>query len=403
MLSGRFHSRIAEIPAADWNALVDCDQPFVRHEFLAALEQSGSIRAEYGWQPHHFALYEGARLVAAAPVYLKGNSHGEFIFDWAWAQAYARNGIEYYPKLLVGVPYTPVTGPRLLSGPAGAPRTAQFKAALRDGLVSAVENAGLSSVHFNFLDTADAEVLESGVLLQRRDLQFHWQHAGEADFDEFLGRFERKKRKNVQQERRKVAEAGVRFRWLHGDEIDPADWTAIHALYERTFDEKGNTAALTADFFRRVAAALPRQVVVIRAERAGSMIAAAICFRDASTLYGRYWGSTVSLPGLHFETCYYQGIAYCLTHGLRRFEPGAQGEHKLFRGFLPVWTRSAHHIVHPGFRHGIARSLLPERQSLLSYRQSALAALPFRAEAAPTIPALPDVDQRWVAAAELPG
>ncbi|MCU0755148.1 MAG: GNAT family N-acetyltransferase [Xanthomonadales bacterium] len=396
MLSGRFHARIAEIPAIDWNALIGSDQPFLQHGFLDALEQSGSIRADYGWQPHHFALYEGERLVAAAPVYLKGNSHGEFIFDWAWAQAYARNGIAYYPKLLVGVPYTPVTGPRLLTGPADAPRSAQLKAALRDGLMSAVENAELSSVHFNFLDPADAGVLESGSLLPRRDLQFHWRHEGEADFEAFLARFERKKRKNVLQERRKVAEAGVRFRWLHGDEIDSAEWDAIHALYARTFDEKGNTAALTADFFRRVAALLPRQVVVIRAEQAGVMIAAAICFRDASTLYGRYWGSTLPVTGLHFETCYYQGIEYCLAHGLSRFEPGAQGEHKLFRGFLPVWTRSAHHIVHPGFRHGIGRSLLAERQSLLAYRESALAALPFRAgcEAATALP--PAVDQRWI-------
>lgn len=403
MLSGRFHSRIAGIPADDWNALVGDDQPFVQHAFLDALEQSGSIRTDYGWQPHHFALYEGERLVAAAPVYLKGNSHGEFIFDWAWAQAYARNGLAYYPKLLVGVPYTPVTGPRLLTGPADAPRSAQLKAALRDGLVSAVENAGLSSVHFNFLDVADAEALESAPLLQRRDLQFHWQHAGEADIGEFLARFERKKRKNVLQERRKVVEAGVRFRWLHGDEIDAAEWTAIHALYERTFDDKGNTAALTADFFQRVAAALPRQVVVIRAEIGGAMIAAAICFRSGSTLYGRYWGSTATVPGLHFETCYYQGIEYCLAHGLSRFEPGAQGEHKLFRGFQPVWTRSAHHIVHPGFRHGIGRSLDPERQSLLAYRASALDALPFRPESAPESPPLPAVDQRWVDAAETPG
>lgn len=402
MLSGRFHSRIAEIPAADWNALVASDQPFVQHEFLDALEQGGSIRADYGWQPYHFGLYEADRLVAAAPVYLKGNSHGEFIFDWAWAQAYARNGIDYYPKLLVGVPYTPVTGPRLLTG-AETPRSAQLKAALRDGLCSAVENAGLSSVHFNFLQVADAEALETGVLLRRRDLQFHWQHAGEPDFDAFLARFERKKRKNVLQERRKVASAGVRFRWLHGDEIDPADWTALHALYERTFDEKGNTAALTADFFRRVASRLPRQVVVIRAELDGALIAAAICFRDAHTLYGRYWGCTVALPGLHFETCYYQGIEYCLAHGLRRFEPGAQGEHKLFRGFLPVWTRSAHHIVHPGFRHGIDRSLLAERQSLLAYRASALQALPFRDGAAPPAsePAAPD--RRWIEAAGAPG
>ncbi len=402
MLSGRFHARIAEIPASDWNALIGTDQPFLQHGFLDALEQSGSIRADYGWQPHHFALYEGDRLVAAAPVYLKGNSHGEFIFDWAWAQAYARNGLDYYPKLLVGVPYTPVTGPRLLSGAADAPRAAQLKGALRDGLVSAVENAGLSGVHFNFLDVADAAALEVAPLLLRRDLQFHWQHAGEADIAEFLGRFERKKRKNVLQERRKVVEAGVRFRWLHGDELDPAEWDAIHALYARTFDEKGNTAALTADFFRRVARALPRQVVVIRAEQAGVMIAAAICFRDASTLYGRYWGSTVSVPGLHFETCYYQGIEYCLAHGLTRFEPGAQGEHKLFRGFMPVWTRSAHHIVHPGFRHGIGRSLLAERQSLLAYRESALAALPFRADGAPAPLELPAVDQRWVDAAGAP-
>lgn len=356
----RFVRQINAVSAARWDALLPDDQPFLRHAFLDALEAGGSIRSELGWVPNHVLLFQHERLVGAAPCYLKFNSHGEFVFDWAWADAYQRHGLAYYPKLLVGVPYTPVTGARLLIAP-GADAAAVRKALL-DALLQGCRELGCSSVHMNFPQEVDAAASASDPWLPRSDWQFHWDNRGYADFEDFLESLTSKKRKNIRQERRRLDEAGIQFRWRTGWEIDAALWQTLHSLYASTFEAKWNTPALTLDTFRRIGAGIPAQVLAITAEWEGEVMAMALCLRDSRRLYGRYWGSFADLPGLHFETCYYQGIEYAIASGLEVYEPGAQGEHKIARGFLPRRVRSSHHIEHPGFRIAIRKALAEEQQ-----------------------------------------
>ncbi len=345
---------LSELPAAAWDALHDGRNPFVSHAFLAGLETHGCLREDWGWTPLHLTLWDGEALVAAAPGYVKTNSHGEFVFDHAWARAYAHHGQDYYPKWLCAVPYSPVTGPRLLA------RDPDARAALVRAMPALAREAGCSSAHVNFHADADgaafaAEAPGDG-WLSRIDLQYHWRNdAGWTDFDGFLAAMDHKHRKNIRQERAKVARAGVRFRIVHGDEASEADLAAMHGFYVRTFDDYGNAPALTLPFFRHLAQALPRGLVLFLAELDGAPVAGAFCLRGGDTLYGRYWGASRTLPGLHFETCYYQGIDYCLREGLTRFEPGAQGEHKIDRGFLPNIVRSRHWIAEAGFADALAR------------------------------------------------
>jgi predicted N-acyltransferase len=377
-LTARFHNSLAEIDAAQWNALVADDNPFASHAFLHGLETHGCIRAEFGWRAHHLCLYRGEALVAAAPLYLKRNSHGEYVFDWSWASAYESNGLDYYPKLLCAIPYSPVTGPRLLVG------NGDDASALREILVAAisgsVDGSGLSSAHANFVSETDAQALESAGWLARFDWQFHWRNAGPEiwpDFDAFLGALNHKKRKNVRHERAQVARAGVTCEIRHGDELSAADWRAIHSLYLGTFAERGNHPALTLGFFRHLGSTMPRQVLAVLCRRGDEIVAMALLLKSSSTLYGRYWGCTENIPGLHFEACYYQGIQYCLQHGLTAFEPGAQGEHKLARGFLPTITRSFHYVADGRFRSAIRAALTREARSLLEYREELLEHSPY--------------------------
>jgi len=371
----RFHTRLADIPAAAWNALLPDDNPFVDHAFLSGLEEHGCIAPAQGWQPYHAGLYDGDRLIAAAPLYLKGNSHGEFVFDWSWASAYARNGLAYYPKLLCAVPYSPVTGPRLLVG-SGADADG-----LRQRLIAAIhdeaQRLGFSSVHLNFASPADIGALSQSGWLPRYDWQFHWQNAGWRDFAEFLAALNHKKRKNIRQERARVERAGVTCEIRHGDELADAEWFALHEFYLATFDDKGNFPALTLDFFRHLGRTMPRRVLGVLCRRDGVLIAGALLVRSSTTLYGRYWGCAEQVEGLHFEACYYQGIEYCLREGLQRFEPGAQGEHKLARGFLPAKTESFHWIADPRFREAIADALARERRLLREYGEDLLAHSPY--------------------------
>jgi predicted N-acyltransferase len=368
----RLHASLEEIAPAAWDALHDRSQPFLAHAFLAGLERHDCLRPRLGWVPRHAALYEGDRLVAAAPAYLKGNSHGEFVFDHAWAHAYAQHGLHYFPKWLVAVPYSPVTGPRLLARDAGARRA--LLAAMRERS----DADGLSSLHVNFLREEELPAFDEG-WLARGDVQFHWRNpAGWRDFEEFLAAFSSRKRKNLRAERAQVARAGVGFRIVHGDEVRPGDLADMHRFYCRTQQEKGNRPALTLAFFEHLAAAMPRALVLVLAERAGETIAGALCLRGADTLYGRYWGADETLPGLHFETCYYQGIEYCLREGLAAFEPGAQGEHKVARGFLPVLTHSRHHVAEPAFAQALRGWCEEERAAALRYRDVVLAHSPFR-------------------------
>ncbi|MCK9540025.1 GNAT family N-acetyltransferase [Dokdonella sp.] len=374
-MDARFHAALDQIPAAAWNALLSDDNPFLDHAFLAGLERHGCIDAQAGWQPHHLGLYEGGQLVAAAPLYLKGNSHGEFVFDWRWAEAYLRHGLDYYPKLLCGVPYSPVTGPRLLAGThARAP-------ALRAALVRAMEaeaaRLGLSSAHLNFATPIDAAAFDGSDWLARFDWQFHWHHRGWRDFDDFLAALSHRKRNNIRHERRRVAAAGVRCVIRHGDELGAADWRALHGFYLATFGDHGNYPALTLEFFRHLGQALPRRVLAVLCLRGDDCIAGALFLRSAHTLYGRYWGASEHVPGLHFEACYYQGIEYCLHEGLAHFEPGAQGEHKLARGFIPVRTRSFHWIADPRFRAAIGQALEHEALALDDYHEELLARSPY--------------------------
>jgi len=364
---------LAEIEAAQWDALHDGSNPFVAHAFLSGLETQGALLARNGWTTRHLTIWDGGVLVAAAPGYLKGNSHGEFVFDHAWAHAYARHGQDYFPKWLCAVPYTPVTGPRLLA------RDAAARGVLIDLIVSTSRDAGLSSAHVNFLQ-ADEDAAFGGDWLSRIDVQYHWRNSGGwRDFDEFLAAMDHKHRKNIRQERARVARSGVEFRVVHGDEASEADLAAMHGFYLQTFAEYGNTPTLTLAFFRHLAHAMPRNLVVFLAERNGHPIAGALCLRGSGTLFGRYWGATETVPGMHFEACYYQGIDYCLREGLASFEPGAQGEHKLARGFLPTLVRSRHWIADPAFAEALKPWCAEETASVSRYKALLESHTPFRA------------------------
>ena len=339
--------RLDEVPASQWDALHDGANPFIRHAFLSGLERHGCLRAAWGWSPHHITVWDGEQLLAAAPAYRKDNSHGEFVFDHAWAHAYAQHGLDYFPKLLAAVPYSPVTGPRLLASDA------RHRGLLALALARVAGDSGWSSAHVNFHTAGEDDAFECD-WMQRLDVQYHWRNdAGWTSFDDFLGAMDHRHRKNIRQERAKVARSGVSFRVVHGDEASPDDLAAIHGFYLQTFAEYGNSPALTLPFLSHLAASMPRQLVLILAERGGTPIAGALCLRGGDTLYGRYWGTYEALPGLHFETCYYQGIDYCLREGLRVFEPGAQGEHKLARGFLPQLVRSHHWVADARFREAL--------------------------------------------------
>jgi predicted N-acyltransferase len=379
MLRLQTFDRIEAIAAADWDALHGGDHPFVRHAFLDGLERHGCLRPEWGWTPRHAALFDGSTLVAAAPAYLKTNSHGEFVFDHAWAQAYARLGRAYYPKWLIAVPYSPVTGPRLLA------RDDAMRHALLDAMRTQAQAAGLPSVHCNF-HAQDEDAAFDRAWLPRSDVQFHWRNPGWKDFAAFLAALDARKRKNIRQERARVHRAGIRLRVLHGDEASAAQVEAVHAFYVDTQMQYGNHPALTAEFFHHLAATMPRQVVLVLAERGGATIAGAFCLRSADTLYGRYWGASETVPGLHFETCYYQGIEYCLREGLRCFEPGAQGEHKVARGFLPELTRSRHWLADAAIAGILASWCAQEHTANLRYRDRVLQHTPFREPAADPLP-----------------
>ena len=374
MLQPRFHDAIDEIAPHAWDSLRPDDNPFVSHAFLASLEATGCIRNDWGWQAHHLGLYEGETLVAAAPLYLKGNSHGEFVFDWSWASAWERAGGEYYPKLLNAVPYSPVTGPRLLAG------RGRHAAALRQALVTAmrgeVDRLGLSSLHANFL-LADELPAFDDHWLTRTDVQFHWHNRGYADFDAFLAALNHKKRKNIRQERAQVARSGLQIEMRGGAGLSRDEWRRVHALYEATFDAKGNHAALTRAFFLTLGDTLGDAVQLVLARDGETIVAMALLIRSADTLYGRYWGASVDVPGLHFELCYYRGIDYAIAQGMQRFEPGAQGEHKLARGFLPVHTHSRHYLAHPQFRRAVRDALVHETASVRAYADELRAHSPY--------------------------
>lgn len=368
------HSRqiISDISSANWDALHGSRHPFLSHAFLSGLERHHCLRERWGWVPSPVILSNNDELIAGAPAYIKTNSHGEFVFDHAWANAYLRTGHEYYPKLIVAVPYTPVTGPRLLARDPAS----------REKLILKLEQKtleeNLSSVHINFLPESEASEVPDH-WLKRCDAQFHWQNnAGWQCFDDFLAALIRKKRKNIQQERSQIAKAGVIVRCVSGIEASDDDVAAMHSFYCSTQLEKGNHPALSLEFFRHLNQAAPESVVMFLAEKNGETIAGAYCLRSDTTLYGRYWGAAENVPGLHFETCYYQGIEYCLREGLVCFEPGAQGEHKIARGFMPVITHSRHFMRDKAFADALAPWCDEERRHTLLYRDQIIEHSPYR-------------------------
>jgi predicted N-acyltransferase len=378
----------SEIAASEWNGLLACQAhpgPFMRHEYLAAMHESESAITDTGWTPRFMTLWRGGELRggelhAACALYIKTHSYGEYVFDWAWANAYEQHGLAYYPKALVAPPFTPVPGARLLA------RDAAARSALVQALTRWCRDERLSSLHLLFLADEDVAACAEAGLMLRHTVQFHWQNTqpGYPDFDAFLASLTQDKRKKIRQERRKVAEAGVRFRHAQGAAINAEDWDFFYRCYERTYLEHGNAPYLKRDFFVRMAATMPENWLLFIAERAGRPIASSLIALQPGgdgrpeVAFGRYWGALERVDCLHFEACYYQPLQWCIEHGLRRFEGGAQGEHKMARALLPVRTTSAHWLAHPAFADAVERFLEREGQGVASYLEHLEHRSPFR-------------------------
>jgi len=373
----RIVDSIGAVEAARWDACAGDGNPFVAHAFLAALEDSGSVRAETGWLPQHLLAESGTgELLGVAPMYLKGHSYGEYVFDHGWAAAYERAGGRYYPKLQVAVPFTPVPGPRLLVKPG--PLAESVRKILIQGMIEVARRSGVSSLHVTFADETDARALAEAGLMIRTGYQFHWANRGYDSFDDFLAALSSRKRKAIRKERREVAESGIQIRVLTGDAIEPRHWDAFFRFYMDTSDRKWGSPYLTRDFFTRLGATMADRVVLVMAEDRGRLVAGALNLRGTDTLYGRNWGCIGDYRFLHFEACYYQAIEYAIAHRLARVEAGAQGEHKIQRGYLPVATRSAHWIRDPGFAAAVRDFLRRERRAVERDMETLAELSPFR-------------------------
>lgn len=373
-------SAIDDIDAGQWNALARGGYPFVRHEFLAAMERHGCVGAGSGWIPRHLAAFDGGALVGAMPLYEKHNSWGEFVFDYAWAEAFHRAGIAYYPKLVNAIPFTPAAGPRVLTKEDGR---AEIAANLLAGAHELMRRGGFSGMHCLFVAPDEFELLNARGALSRMDCQFHWHNRGYRCFDDFLATLKAKKRKNIRQERARVAQAGVSIRRLDGHTATAQDWRDFTAMYRAIYERKYGAPAFNFDFFRTVAAAMPAQVHLLLAHRDDAQpIAAALMYSDGDTLYGRHWGCREMVDCLHFDVCYYQGIEMCIERGIKRFDPGAQGEHKIARGFSPTPTRSLHYLAEPAFAEPIARFVGRETAGVEQYIDAVKRHSPYHADAA---------------------
>ncbi|MBI3223239.1 MAG: N-acetyltransferase [Nitrosomonadales bacterium] len=362
---------IADIPAAEWDALTAGD-PFVSHAYLYALQESGCATAQFGWQAKFVTLWQEQRLLGAMPLYLKANSYGEHVFDFAWADAYQRSGLRYYPKLVCTVPFTPVSGVRLLAA------TPEIRAMLLGHALECAKEMGVSSLHCLFLNETDAQLARDRGMMLRQDVQFHWRNDGYESFDDFLAALSRDKRKRIRQDRRRVQEAGVTLRCVTGDVATAEQWGFFASCYAHTRQARHSPPALNEDFFRRIGAVLPQHTLLVIASREGRMIASALNIVTDEALYGRSWGAFEFHSGLHFEACYYQAIEFCIERGIKVFEGGAGGEHKLARGFLPVTTRSAHWLAHPEFARAVEDYLEREREAISDYVGELNAHSPFR-------------------------
>jgi predicted N-acyltransferase len=369
-------SSLSEVGQPAWDALVGMQSdanPFVSFAFLHALHESGSASPKTGWRPQYLTLWRGDRLEAALPLYAKSHSYGEYVFDWAWADAYQRNGLDYYPKLLSAIPFTPVTGNRLLA------RDAAARAALIEALGVIQHDAGLSSTHILYPTETEARALEEAGFMLRSAVQFHWLNDGYGSFEDFLATLERKKKKNIRAERRKVQEAGVTFRHVRGKDATEADWRFFKRCYDHTYAAHYSTPYLNLDFFLRIGADMPQHILLIVAEQDGKPIASSLLIHNEHTLYGRYWGGLKEVPCLHFETAYYQPLEFCIANRIESFEGGAQGEHKMARGFLPQKTWSAHWLAHPAFADAIEHFLRRESGGIDAYIDELNDHSPFKA------------------------
>jgi len=384
----RIHRSVAEIDAAAWDGLLAAQaapSPFMRHAYLNALDASGSASPDTGWAPHFVTLWQDDALMAACPLYVKDHSYGEYVFDWAWANAYQQHGLHYYPKAVVAVPFTPVPGTRVLA------RDALSRALLVRAMVAWCEQSEVSSLHLLFGADDDVAACADAGLMLRHTVQFHWTNENWGDFDAFLASLAHDKRKKIRQERRKVRDAGVTFRWSRGTDISRADWDFFYRCYARTYREHGNPPYLNRDFFHRMAETMPEAWLLFIAEREGKPIASSLIALSAGLAgdnasdhpllaYGRYWGAVERVDCLHFEACYYQPLQWCIEHGVQRFEGGAQGEHKMARALMPVKTTSAHWLAHPAFADAVERFLEREDAGIQSYMDHLGDRSPFRHE-----------------------
>ena len=362
---------LAEIPAAQWDALAE-NNPFLKHAYLNALQQTGCATPQTGWQTQFITIWDKDQLVGGMPMYFKTHSYGEFVFDWAWADAYQRHGLRYYPKLVCSVPFTPATGSRLLA------KTPEIRAQLVRAALELAKETGVSSLHLLFPYESQAHEMEAQGLMLRRGVQLHWRNADYADLDAYLASMRRDKRKKINQERRKVSEAGITFEHLRGENITQAQWHFFVRCYEHTHVQYNSPQPLNLEFFLLIARTMPEHILMIIGSRDGNPVSAAINFYNHDTLFGRSWGALEYHSGLHFETCYYQAIDFCIKNKIALFEGGAQGEHKLARGFLPSTTWSAHWLAHPQFARAIEEFLQRESGGVDQYMNELNDSSPFK-------------------------
>lgn len=350
-----FISSLKDIQRIEWNALLEDDNPFLCYEFLSALEQNDCLGEKYGWYPHHLITRDAAgTLIGATPLYIKTNSYGEFVFDWSWASAYEQAGINYYPKLISSIPYTPATGKRLLLSPKlSLEQQSELAAKMIHTTLSESEKLNMSGTHWLFNEADECNYFKEQDQMFRLGCQYHWHNHNYESFDQFLDSFVSRKRKKVKQERKYVKQQDIEIKRVHGNELNEEQWQLIHAFYESTFYRKSGIPTLSLEFFKEVGRTMGKQIMLVLSYSENKLVACAINFRSSHTLYGRFWGCTQSIHSLHFEACYYQGIEYAIDNKLKVFEPGAQGEHKISRGFLPTKTWSAHSIHDSRFEPSI--------------------------------------------------
>ena len=364
--------RLADCPAAQWDALVPAQQPFLSYAFLSALEESGSLGPRSGWRPQHLTWQENGKIIAAIPGYRKRHSYGEYVFDQGWADACQRSGIAYYPKWLGAVPFSPVTGARLLGDEPAA-------VSLLQALPDYLQENGLTGAHINFTDERANRLIGAEPVWQHRQgLQYHWQNRGYRDFQDYLNALTSRKRKQFRKEREQVAAQGIDFVWLEGAQVTEAQWDFVYACYSNTYHIRGQSPYLTRAFFSLLAERMPEAIRVVFAQQHGRDVAMAFSLISGDTFYGRYWGCLAEFDRLHFETCFYQGMEYAIASGLKRFDAGAQGEHKLLRGFEPVITDSWHYLRHPGLRDAVEDFLVEERAGVQRWADEAREVLPYR-------------------------